>query len=253
MYRYLHTFIFAAATLLAGAPAAAKIVFDPTNFVQNAISASQAVIAEGTRVRALQEMISQKMMAAQNLKSLGPEVIAQQTADMQSQYDELTRYAGAITSLYGNVSTIKNEMQRRFDEQRLSGMSWDAYMKNEAARVARGTAEAVARAERNRRTVENMHRDFEQARRWQEQIGGLEGEKQSMQLMNAQMNKLVNQSAQFVSMMAAKEIDTAQTQQEEAAERDAAAAARQKWKERRDTQNSNINSEMSRLRSKSSF
>lgn len=253
MNKYLQPLIFAGLALVFSLPAAAKIVFDPTNFVQNAISASQAVIAEGTRVRALQEMISQKLMAAQNLKSLGSDLIAQQSADMQSQYEDLSRYAGVITSLYGNVSTIKNEMQRRYDEQRLSGMSWEAYMKNEAARVARGAAEAVSRAERNRRTVENMHRDFEQARRWQEQIGGLEGEKQSMQLMNAQMNKLVNQSAQYVSMMAAKEIDTANAQQEEAAERDAAAAARLKFKERRDAENAKINSEMSRLRLKSSF
>lgn len=226
-------------------------VFDPRNFVENLLQAVEAVKAEGTRVAQFEELYQQKIMAMRNLKSLPDSVIQEQTGQMMAQYEDLRRYAGVVSSLYGNVSTLKDEMAQRYSEQRLSGMSWEAFMKNEAARVARGSAEAVSRAERNRRTIEHMNRDFEQVKRWQEQIGGLEGEKQSMQLMNAQMNKLVSQNAQFISMMAASEIDTANAQHTKAAAREAAAQHRSELKDVQDRQDAKLRSDMARLRAKS--
>lgn len=226
-------------------------VFDPTNYVENLLQAVEAVKAEGTRVAQFEELYQQKIMAVTNLKSLPASAIQEQTNQMMAQYEDLRRYAGVVSSLYGNVSTIKNEMAQRYSEQRLSGLSWEAYMKNEAARVARGSAEAISRAERNRRTIEHMNRDFEQARRWQEQIGGLEGEKQSMQLMNAQMNKLVAQNAQYISMIAASEIDTANAQNAKAAAREAAAQNRSELRDIQSRQEAKMRSDMAKIRAKS--
>lgn len=97
--------VVAAATLLGVSSAAQAqwIVFDPTNFGQNVITAAKAVkgeIYQDTNIVYQYQMMANQLLQATNLNPLA----------MKAQYDQIsgdisrmTQYVGTLKDLYGNL------------------------------------------------------------------------------------------------------------------------------------------------------
>jgi RNA polymerase-interacting CarD/CdnL/TRCF family regulator len=93
-------------------------------------------------------------------------------------------------------------MSRRFEEQRLSGMSWNDYVSSESQRLQDGVQGAADRAQHDRIVLEKVNADYQQAREWGDRIPQTDGMHSSMQLMNSQMNKVVTQNAEVIKALA---------------------------------------------------
>lgn len=177
-------------------------VWDPTNFVQNKISALQAIKATADRAIQIRTQYMQYLIEAKQLTGMPKEEMNRLRALRSRDLDDINGFIRSIDRTYGSVQTVKDLMSKRFDEQKLSGLSWDDYMKAEGQRIKQGVQSAQQRAEIDRRAMARVQQDYEQVKEWQMKIGTTHGMHESMQLMNAQMNKVVTQNAELLKVMA---------------------------------------------------
>jgi conjugal transfer/entry exclusion protein len=203
------------------------IVFDPTNFVQNTITALESVAAEAQRASQVSEALRQSSYQMKGLTTLNGALQAANLSQFGTQYQNYQNYFTSLESLYGSVSSVKSALGTRFNEQKLSGLSSSDYSKAEADRIARGNTEAIDRAARNKQLLENVNTDYSQVRSWQDQIGGTVGTVDSMQLMNTQLNRLVAQNNQIIQSLAEKGLSDEYAKTEALAKKNAGNDAEQ--------------------------
>jgi P-type conjugative transfer protein TrbJ len=100
--------------LTVSASSAADIVFDPSNFAKNSITAAQQVKQTAHQAAILAEEIRQYQMMVQDLKQINPSVVAQGIArgivppGVYSSNEELARSANGV---YDTHTKIINNMQ----------------------------------------------------------------------------------------------------------------------------------------------
>lgn len=111
-------------------------------------------------------------------------------------------------------------MSKRFDEQKLSGLSWQEYMKTEGNLVKQGVQTAQQRQEIDRKALTRVQEDYAQVQEWQGRIGSTQGTHESMQLMNAQLNKVITQNAELMKLMALNSMRENESKVDEMAKRE---------------------------------
>jgi P-type conjugative transfer protein TrbJ len=193
--------VVAAVVVAQGEAYAWGIVFDPTNFIQTTVTAGQSLKATADRAIQLRTQLAQYNTQLQNLKSLSPEDLARQQRQNMEDLNNVNSFIGAVNTNYGSVQNVQSVMSRRFEEQRTSGMSWQDYWKSEDQRRQQGVQGAADRARNDRIALEKVNRDYEQVQEWGQKIPRTEGVHSSMQLMNAQMNKVITQNAEVIKSM----------------------------------------------------
>lgn len=178
-----------------------SIVFDPTNYAQNIISAGESVKATADRAIQIRTQYLQYATQLKQLQSIAQGDLAMLKANNLKEIQNITGFIGAVKQTYGDIERTKQLLQRRFDEQSLSGLPWADYVAQERMRIERGVQSAKDRAEIDRRALEKVNSDYEQVREWQDKIGATEGMHEAIQLSNMQMNKLVTQNAEMIKAM----------------------------------------------------
>jgi P-type conjugative transfer protein TrbJ len=202
--------------LLATTPAfagggGASIVFDPTNWFQTSVSASESLRATADRAVQMQTQLMQYSAQLKQLVGMPQGALQSLIEKNAGELKDMAGFISNVNKTYGDVSTVHNNITRRFDEAKISGQSWPDYVKTEADRINRGVGNAADRASADRSLLDRVNKDYEQVREWQSLIPQNEGMKDSMMLMNSQMNKLVTQNAEVMKSMA-----TASLQQQNA-------------------------------------
>ncbi|CAN7625453.1 hypothetical protein LJR189_004711 [Acidovorax delafieldii] len=123
----------------------------------------------------------------------------------------------AYTKLYGSVDELSREWQARLVEANSQGIPVQKYLENEADRIRKGNSLAIQRIEQEKRLMANVDEDFSLARQWGSQISRQSGINASIGLLNTQLNRVVQQNARMVQMMAqAQNSDKARKEQLEA-------------------------------------
>lgn len=143
-----------------------------------------------------------------------------------------------VTRLQGNLTSLGDSWTTRFNEASLRRMDWKSYVESEIRAIANKNEMAVGRLKRQQALMESVDEDYKKANEYASQISGTEGVHQSMGLMNAQMNRLIQQNARLTEIFArAHGEDAARKEAEQAtnsmSEMAALEAARQKAKKER--------------------
>jgi type IV secretion system protein TrbJ len=137
-------------------------------------------------------------------------------ADSVSILRNLTSYKQAITQLQGSLSQEQQLMSSRLAEARLGGTDLQTYLANVARDVATGNGKAVVRLQQEDAALQQVQSDYEFARNLQDQIPATIGQQQSLQMLNAHMNRVVTQNAKVIELMTASLNRDANTYQDEA-------------------------------------
>lgn len=203
------------------------VVFDPTNYVRNFISAAEAVNGTAQRAAAYVAQLQQYQTMLTNLKRLSPDQLSLATDQLNrgqldvvknvgdmSKLRDIQAIATEASSVAGNLSNASmslaslNKLQQslgglnqaysqRFEEARRMGLTWDQYAAREDLQIQSRVAGAASRAEEDISRMNNVQRDYEFAQDMAAKIPQAEGVQQSMGIMNTQMNRVVTQLAQL--------------------------------------------------------
>ena len=213
---------------MAAQPACAQwVVFDPTNYLQNIVTAAESINGTAQRAQAYAAQLQQYQTMLTNLKRLTPAQLAIATSQLDAGQNEILKnvgdfsklrdiasiateaqsVAGTISNANMSLASLKRLQQslgglnqaysQRFEEARRMNMTWEQYAAREDLQIQSRVATAAARAQEDINRMDNVKRDYEFAQDMAAKIPEAEGVQQSMGLMNTQMNRVVTQLAQL--------------------------------------------------------
>jgi P-type conjugative transfer protein TrbJ len=108
----------------------AQIVFDPSNYSQNVLTAARSLEQINNQIRALENQAQMLINQAKNLTSLPTSIAGQLAADLQ-QIDSLISQAKDISF---NVQKATSEFERLYPRQYSAGVSSDRMVQDATAR-----------------------------------------------------------------------------------------------------------------------
>ncbi len=221
MRRFLFA-IASAAALCLPPSASGMVVFDPSNFSQNMISAAKAVLAEVQRMQQFVLQTQQYVTQMRNLaKMTDPGAIIR---DYAPEVDAAMKYVGTLRTLYGDLNTLRDTVDQQFREQAMSGLSWDKYVEREVILAQRKLQTAQAAFGAVRGAMERLDSDYRQMREAQAKIHATDGAQGQMELTNQQLNQLVSINREMLTSISALVQATAEKLKSEAADREIANA-----------------------------
>ena len=177
------------------------IVFDPSNYAQNLITAAQTVQSVLKTAQQYSTQILQYENEVKQLASIGPEALNTLKSVGNLNLTNINGYINSLNSLYGNLSGMSNQIATQFSAAQLSNMTWDQFMAKQKQDIQNGIGAAQIRAQNEVNTLNAIQQDYAMAQQWQSQIPTTSGIHESMQLMNQQMNRVVMQNAQLMQQL----------------------------------------------------
>ena len=156
----------------------------------------------GTVISQYATQLQQYQAQLANLQRLGslPEGL---TSDALKSSDDLVRYRNALQQLYGSLGQQQSLIEQRLAEARLSGGDWRSYLASVSADAANQNQRALERLRYEETVLQQVQSDYRFARDLQTQIPATVGQHQALQLMNAQMNRVVTQNAKLLEVVSA--------------------------------------------------
>lgn len=156
----------------------------------------------GTVVSQYTTQLQQYQTQLANLQRLArlPEGLG---GDALKSVNDLIRYRNALLQLAGSLGQQQASIEQRLAEARLSGRDWRSYLAAVAADAGRQNQRALERLRYEESVLEQVQADYRFAREVQDQIPVTVGQHQALQLMNAQMNRVVTQNAKLLEVVSA--------------------------------------------------
>lgn len=232
------TILTAAMLLIFTAPAFAggggggggNIVFDPTNFGKNTVTAAEQIKATAQRTTAYATQLEQMQIQLLQAKSLAQGAVAAQMSDVIEQARAANELRKSLTNLYGSVTDIKYQFDARVRDMAMSGLDWQSWFEREKKINARKIAQGGQLLERELAALDRVEKDYLAAREASAKIPESAGVHESMQQLNMSMVKMSMQHGQLIELAALRS-RAATEQEQEAAARD--QAARTAWEKTR--------------------
>ena len=134
-----------------------------------------------------------------------------------AEYKNVAAARQAFEALFGTLDDLGRDWQARMMRARAMDLEPDEYWKWEQVRIAQGSQDALRRLADEQRMLDDVQSDYALAKEWNERIAGQEGINASLGLLNTQMNRMLQQNARVVQILAqANGSDKAAEQQKEA-------------------------------------
>jgi conjugal transfer/entry exclusion protein len=189
---------------MAHAPAVqAMPVLDVANLIQNLTAARHAAQQVASAYQQIKLQQQQLQSMREQLRSMNPSQIAGILGDVTGVEDlhKLEKTLAANRDLIGSIDKVRKGIEARLDTAKLMKMTWKEYVAWEMNRVARKEESAVARINAEVHAMKRIEEDYAFAREQGARIAGTAGTHEAMQLMNVQMNRLIQQSAEVVRQL----------------------------------------------------
>lgn len=146
------------------------IVFDPSNYAQNLITAAQTVQSVLKTAQQYSTQILQYENEVKQLASIGPEALNTLKSVGNLNLTNINGYINSLNSLYGNLSGMSNQIATQFSAAQLSNMTWDQFMAKQKQDIQNGIGAAQIRAQNEVNTLNAIQQDYAMAQQWQSQI-----------------------------------------------------------------------------------
>lgn len=175
-------------------------VFDAGNFIQNYISAYNAVRGYVQQAAQLYTEVRSYEHLVDQARALGHDVGHLSLKQMLSpeQVERLRIVLAAGDELSGDIRAVESSIRRRLDEMRMAKLPWERYVELEKDRIRRQETAAVRRVETEQAALQRIEQDYEFIRREGAKIGGSESMQQSLQIANVQLNRMLQQNAELM-------------------------------------------------------
>ncbi len=194
-----------------GGSAPGNLVFDPSNFARNTVSATQAVRAEVQRAQQLLQQaqayvlqLRQYAAMVQQLKSLNRADIAWLILQSNEDLRRFSDYAQSVDALYGDLKGLRSEIDRQFLRKERSGLTWSEYVQREGllGRLRQAGNDESFRVARD--LMGRVQRSVEQVRTLQERIPQSAGTHEAVQLLDEHLGVLVTEQAALLAYFSTK-------------------------------------------------
>lgn len=180
------------------------IVFDPTNFGKNTITAAKAIAMEARQAAQYATQLQRTALEIKQQVALAQDAVRAPFNDVMSTYRTVRQYQAALTGLQGAVADVQAMFDGRMRQMAASGLSMEQYIQREREMLKYRQDNNGILTAHERQVMDNAAQRYEQVRALQTQITGTEGTHQSMQLMNAQMNMLTASMQDLITLSAAE-------------------------------------------------
>ena len=205
MRKVLFSVVLAFAGSSAIAAASGSIVFDPTNYSQTLITATQSVkqVTEAVtgnllKLQQLQELLRQgKAIASGDLNAIAGIVGG---SSLQNQLYDIQRVKGLLTNLNGNLGDLSTRFSYASQMANKYGLTLQQYQQAQLQLVAKKNAGAALEQQNNIRVMKDVEDSYNQLRKFQDQTPGTDT--QLLQMMNTQMTLLNRNNTQIMAFMA---------------------------------------------------
>jgi hypothetical protein len=217
----------AAAALPVGV-AHAYIVFDPTNYVQNTISAIKTTLQEILAVKAEIDRLLQLKELIKSTISAGPEALAKM-AGLDLQLGDLAKILDIGQKIHGVLGSGKTFGERITALYGAFGGDFKSFVKTQAEQALRGNERARAMFEEAQsiagsiKDVANIRKQVLQA------AGAAVGQTGAIQVNTGMLDVLVGEQQKMNSMMAAVLRDMAEDKGQKSAEAKVSAESGADW------------------------
>lgn len=108
----------------------------------------------------------------------------------------------ALVGLRGNLAKLEGNMNTRFQEASLAGISWESYVQNEGERLSQKNQRAILRMKEEKAVMDEVAEDHRLVQQYAGRISSTLGVNQSVSLLNTQMNRLIQAQSRISEMMA---------------------------------------------------
>lgn len=181
-----------------------SIVFDPTNFGKNTITAAESIKSSAQQAAAYSMQLQQYQTQLMQLKSINPGATGSLMQQTIQDIRTANQYRGALENLYGSVNNVNGMYESRVRDMSSTGLSWDQYMNREKMISQRTGAGQSALLSKEVGAMQKASTDYAYAQSLQSQIPQSAGMHESMQMLNMQMNKMLMQQASLLDYLAHK-------------------------------------------------
>lgn len=186
----------------ANAAGAAGIVFDPTNFAKNLITALQTAKTAAESASQTVHQANIYVNAVKNLKqNTASFLLSKVDPALGDSLRDFTKFYGSLKELETSI----DDLQKRFEVK--AKAAWDEkmtvadFVKWQQKQAEDGVKAAQLSIDSDVATLKRVDKSYALVRDLQEKIPGIEGSVQGLQLLNTQMNALVGQNAELVTVL----------------------------------------------------
>ena len=196
------------------------LTFDPTNWIQNNVSALNSVRTVANQAREYQAWLRQLAYDAKNMKD--PRNY-QTLNGINDQLRRLQAFSGALGQLRGGLNSAGTNVMQQYRSYVSSNLTPQQYLQEQTQQNANtyGTAYGSYQQAKQELT-QGIPQSWARVRQLSQQIPHIEGINANLKLMNEQMNQVLRQNNELLKLVA---INTAQKSPEIAASAKAAQKA----------------------------
>lgn len=171
------------------------------NFQLLKVSADSALTAS-TTVQQYMNQLKQYELQILNSAGIDPRVLEANIRDAKNAYDTLNNYKNSVERLRGSLSAEAKAYDQRFIEAKLLKLNWSDYLKKVEKDALNGNESAKLRLQREADLMRQVEDDYSYVRQSQSDIKGAAGQHESLKILNGQMNRVIDQNARMISVMA---------------------------------------------------
>jgi len=177
------------------------VVFDPSNFVKNSLTAAQT--AEQIMYLTSQYETQLKQFETQLLQIKNLPVASINSLLIKNHEDYLisTELFSKVQSIYGSINQVHENFNKKLDSAKMLNMDWNQYVAYEKNRIARSQTDAISISSNDMTALNRLKRDYDFANEIEMKIGTTSGMHEAMQLLNVQVNRIITQNADFLKTL----------------------------------------------------
>ena len=176
----------------------AFVVFDPSNFVKNSLTAFQTAQQIEYLISQYKTQLSQFQAELLQLKGLDSEVNNYLIQKNSSDFNNINQVSNSLKLLFGSIEDIGTNFKKRLDTAKLLSLDWPQYVSFEQSRIQRNEDNAGQLAKDDLMILDRVQRDYQFALEAQSKISDTDGIHQSLQLLNLQLNRVITQNADMI-------------------------------------------------------
>lgn len=179
----------------------AFVVFDPSNFVKNSLTAAQTAEQIMYLTSQYETQIKQFETQILQLKNLPVSTVNSLLSKNQDDFLVASELFSKVRNLYGSINQVQDNFTKRLDTAKLLNMDWNQYIIYEKSRIDRVQGDAISISSNDLTALNRLKRDYEFASEIETKISSTSGIHEAMQLLNVQVNRIITQNADLLKAL----------------------------------------------------
>lgn len=196
--------------LTAQAGGVGGIVFDPTNYIENGLTAENAInLVQGE----IKQYLLEKYGITANLRGLPMQELNQMLINkLPTSQHFVLNYMSLLNDLEHHIGVSVQGVQQQYDAMTASGLSPFQYIDQELRASQSRQAYAAAGFEQATRAMQQVNAQSAVIAKQSGEVGKTVGDTQSMHLMQAQLQTMTQQNQEMLKLLAARQAELSNAQ-----------------------------------------